>query len=394
MIANTLKGIRVLDFSHVQSGPISAMLLGDMGAEVIKVESFSGDQFRAQLDGANFVNFNRNKRGIALDLKKREGKEVVLKLAKKADVLVENFLPGVMDRLGLGYDAIRKLNPRTIYCSISGYGQEGPYRDRPAFDPIIQAMSGIMDTTGEPGRPPVRIRPGLIDHCAGLYTAFGIAVSLIEREKTGVGKRIEVSLLDVAINPMSPYITQYKRTGELPKRAGSALPAASPYQVFEARDGLIYIAANTDLMWANLCKALKLDDLFCDPRYSTVKGRCQNREDLAKALTQVTHKYGCDELESRLLAERVPCGKVRTIGEVVEDAYIESRQILEEVDHPIMGKIVTVKTPIFFSGELACTQLRAPLIGEHTKEILSELGYGDNEIGQLLTEGVALQYEA
>ncbi|MBI5966820.1 MAG: CoA transferase [Deltaproteobacteria bacterium] len=388
-----LHGVKVVDLSHVQSGPICTMLLGDMGAEVIKVESFAGDQFRLPMEGAHFVNFNRNKRGIALDLKKGEGKEIVLRLAKKADVFVENFLPGALERLGLGYDTIRQLNPRIIYCSISGFGQIGPYRERPAYEPILQAMSGIMDTTGEPDRPPVRIRPAMIDYCTAMNAAFGIAVSLIEREKTGQGQRIDVALLDVAINAMSPYVTQFKRTGELPKRAGSSQPTAAPFQAFETGDGLIYIGAATDEMWQNLCRALGLEDLSRNPRYATRQGRIEHREELAEELNKVTKRYRSQDLESKLLAVDVPCAKIRTIGEIIQEPHVQSRGILEEVDYPIMGKIMTIKTPIFFSGGPPTTRWRAPLLGEHTREVLIELGYSHQEIQDLINRRIAVQYE-
>lgn len=392
-LGGPLDGVKVVDLSHVQSGPICAMVLGDMGAEVIKVESFAGDQFRLPMEGAHFVNFNRNKRGIALDLKKREGKDIVLKLAKKADVFVENFLPGAMDRLGLGYETISQLNPKIIYCSISGFGQTGPYRERPAYEPILQAMSGIMDTTGEPERPPVRIRPAMIDYCTGMNAAFGIVVSLIQREKTGKGQRIDVALLDVAINAMSPYVTQFKRTGELPKREGSAQPTAAPFQAFETCDGLIYIGAGTDEMWRNLCQALGLEELGGNPRYATRQGRIQHRVELAQAVNRVTKEYESQKLENKLLAMDVPCAKIRSIGEIIQEPHVQSRGLLEEADYPTMGKIVTMKTPIFFSGEPTPTRLRAPLLGEHTREVLIELGYSDQEIEDLITKRIVIQYQ-
>ena len=208
-----LQGIKVVDLGHAFAGPTCAVLLGDMGADVIKVEPPTGDHFRHPLGGAPFININRNKRSLALDLKKMEGKEIVLKLASQADVLVENFIPGAMERLGLGYDSVRQLNARIIYCSISGFGQTGPYRERSAYDPIIQAMSGIMDGTGEPDRPPVRMLPAMIDYSAGLNAALGVLASLWGRIWTGKGQRIDISLMDVALTSMHQYVTHYKRTG-------------------------------------------------------------------------------------------------------------------------------------------------------------------------------------
>lgn len=390
---NLLAGIKVLDLSHVQSGPTCTAMLADMGAEVLKIEPFAGDQFRQPMEGANFFNFNRNKRGIALNLKTKEGKEIVLKLAKDADVLVENFVPGAMDRLGLGYEALSRLNPRIVYCSISGFGQSGPYRDRPAYEPILQAMSGIMDSTGEPDRPPVRIRPAMIDYCAGANSAFAIAAALFGREKTGRGQRIDVALLDVAIFSMSPYVTQFKRRGELPERAGSAQPSGGAIQNFETRDGLIYIVAGTDYMWKNLCRALNLPEVGNDPQYATRQQRAERRVKIAEIINNETRKYTSQEMETKLLAADVACGKVRNVGEIVQESHVQARGILEEVDYPTLGKIVVVKTPLFFSGKSAPFRRRAPMLGEHTREVLKELGYGEEKIQDLIKKGVALQYE-
>jgi crotonobetainyl-CoA:carnitine CoA-transferase CaiB-like acyl-CoA transferase len=390
---NPLAGIKVVDLSHVQSGPTCTAMLADMGAEVVKIEPFAGDQFRQPMEGANFFNFNRNKRGIALNLKTKEGKEIVLKLAKEADVLVENFVPGAMDRLGLGYEALSQLNPRIVYCSISGFGQSGPFRDRPAYEPVLQAMSGIMDSTGEPDRPPVRIRPAMVDYCTGANSAFAIAAALFGREKTGRGQRIDVALLDVAIFSMSPYVTQFIRRGELPERAGSAQPSGGAIQNFETHDGLIYIVAGTDHMWKNLCNALNLPEVGNDPQYATRQQRAERRVKISEIINNETRKYTSQELETKLLAADVACGTVRNVGEIVQESHVQARGILEEADYPTIGKIVAVKTPLFFSGKSPLFRRRAPMLGENTKEVLKELGYSDQESQDLIKKGVALQYE-
>jgi crotonobetainyl-CoA:carnitine CoA-transferase CaiB-like acyl-CoA transferase len=388
-----LAGIKVVDFSHVQSGPTCTTMLADMGAEVVKIEPFAGDQFRQPMEGANFYNFNRNKRGIALNLKAKEGKEIAFQLARNADVLVENFLPGAMERLGLGYEAISGLNPRIVYCSISGFGQDGPFRDRPAYEPILQAMSGIMDSTGEPDRPPIRIRPAMIDYCTGANAAFAISAALFGREKTGRGQRIDLALLDVALFSMSPYVTQFKRRGELPERAGSAQPSGGAIQNFETRDGLLYVVAGTDHMWKNLCRALNVEEVGKDPRYATRQQRAEHRVEIGEIINRETRKYSSREIEAKLLAADVACGTVRNIGEIVEEPHVKGRGILEEVDYPDAGKIVAVKTPIFFSGKPAPLRRRAPLLGENTREVLKELGYRDPEIEDLIQKKVALQHE-
>jgi crotonobetainyl-CoA:carnitine CoA-transferase CaiB-like acyl-CoA transferase len=388
-----LKGIKVLDLTHVQSGPTCTVMLADMGAEVIKVEPFDGDQFRTLREGCDFSNYNRGKRALALNLKADAGKKIALQLAKQADVFIENFVPGAVDRLGLGYEALSKLNPGIVYCSISGFGQDGPLRDRPAYDPCLQAMSGIMDCTGEPDRPPARIRPAMIDFCTGVNAAFTIASCLFGREKTGRGQKIDLALLDVAVYAMCSYVTQYKLTGALPGRAGSAQPDSALVQTFETRDGLLYIVAGRDEMWRNLCKVLGRDDLAGDPTLAERKQRNERRLEIAEIINAETRKHPCRELEAKLLAAGVACAKVANIGEIAEEPHVLRRGVLEEANHPTMGRIVTLKTPVLIGGKPAPFKRPAPLIGEHTREILRELGYRDEEITALIKEGVALQSE-
>ena len=252
-----LEKIRVIDFTHAWAGPACSMILGDMGADVIKVEPLSGDFYRVSMDGSLFVSINRNKRAIALNLKTEQGFSIITRMLKQADVLIENFSPGTMDKMDLDYEKVSKLNPSIIYCSISGFGQEGPYRERRGYDPVAQAMSGIMIATGEPGGHPVRILPAMIDYGAGIHAAYGIVTCLLARMESGSGERIDVSLFDVGINQMAPYITHFSRTGEMPTRAGSGHMSWAPYQAFETRDGYVLIAVTTEKMWKQLCEALR-----------------------------------------------------------------------------------------------------------------------------------------
>jgi crotonobetainyl-CoA:carnitine CoA-transferase CaiB-like acyl-CoA transferase len=387
-IQRPLKGVKVIDFSHAWAGPTCTMLLGDAGADTIKVEPTTGDFYRTAMDGAVFINVNRNKRSIALDLKTNEGRHIALKLVERADVLVENFVPGVMDRLGLGYQTISKMNPRIIYCSISGFGQEGPYHKRPSFDPVAQAMSGIMLAIGEPDRPPVRILPPMLDYSAGIHAAYGIIIALLNREQTGKGERIDISLMDIGIVQMGAFVTHYTMTGELPERMGSAHKAWAPYQAFEASDGWVQIAVASDEMWLNLCKVLKLEDLGNDSRYATPQSRRKHRKELAELLTKVTRQYRARELESLLSEAGVPSGQLRNIAEVVADPQVKARDLIDDIEYPGLGKIKVVKNPIFFSGHAPRTQLQAPQLGEHTAAVLAELGYGEAEIQRLEDTGI------
>jgi crotonobetainyl-CoA:carnitine CoA-transferase CaiB-like acyl-CoA transferase len=389
-----LQGIRVADFTQVIAGPACSMLLADMGADVIKIEPLSGDFWRKTVSGSAFLNFNRNKRGMAIDLKNPRGYEVILRLLRLADVVMENFTPGTMDKLNLSYETVSHLNPKIIYCSISGFGQNGPYRERPGYDPVAQAMSGIMINTGEPDRPPVRVLPTMVDYLAGNHTAYAIALALMDREKTGKGKWFDVALLDVAIMQMGQFVTLYTMTGELPVRMGSGYLAAAPYQAFETQDGYILITVTTDEMWKNLCQALKLDYLFRNPRYSTLDGRRQNRPELAAEVTKVTKRYGSRELESILVTANVPCGRLMNIDEVIQDPHVQFRQLMEDIEDPEKGKVKIIKTPIYISGEAPKIRRRTPLLGEHTREILKELGYSQEEIQELLDKGIAHQFQA
>jgi len=389
-----LKGIRVADFTQVIAGPACSMLLADMGADVIKIEPLAGDFWRKTVSGSAFLNFNRNKRGIAINLKTPQGHEAVMKIVAKSDVLIENFTPGTMDKLNLGYERTSQVNPKIIYCSISGFGQDGPYRDRPGYDPVAQAMSGIMLNTGEFDGPPVRVLPTMVDYLAGNHTAYAITLALMDQEKTGQGKRIEVSLLDVAIMQMGQFVALYTMKGELPVRMGSGYLAAAPYQAFETKDGYVFIAVTTDEMWKNLCRALKLDHFLKNPKYANLDGRCQSRPELAADVTKVTKQYGSQELESILVAANVPCGRLMNIDEIIQDPHVQHRNIMADIEDPQKGKVKIIKTPIFVSGKAPEVQRRPPLLGEHTAEVLAEVGYSQEEIRELLEKGVAYALKA
>lgn len=388
-----LQGIKIVDVTHAWAGPTCTVVLADMGADIIKIEPFGGDSFRYMMKGSAFAHANRNKRSISLNLKKEEGQEIVLRLSRNADVFIENYLPGSMDKLGLGYEAIRHLNPSIIYCSISGYGQTGPFRTRPGYDPVMQAISGIMQAMGEPDRQPVRASVPLVDYSAGLHAAIGILASLLKREKTGKGERIDIALLDVALNQMGGHLTLYSGTGDLPKRMGSGHDAFVPYGALPTKDGLILIATTNDQMWQSVCNALGLEGLAKDPKYSTLACRRENRKELLETLGKATQKYESNELESELLAVDVPCGRIQSVGDAMKEPCVQHRQILEDVNDPQMGHVKVVKTPIFLSGKPPQNKMTAPRLGEHTSEVLKELGYSDQEIQALIEKNVALQWK-
>jgi crotonobetainyl-CoA:carnitine CoA-transferase CaiB-like acyl-CoA transferase len=340
------------------------------------------------MGGAVFINVNRNKRGIALNLKKEEGRRIALKLLESADVLVENFVSGVMDRLGLSYKAISRVNPRIIYCSISGFGQKGPYHKRPSFDPVAQAVSGIMLATGEPNRPPVRILPPMIDYSTGIHAAYGIVIALLNREVTGKGERIDISLMDIGIVQMSAYVTHYTMTGELPERMGSAHKEWAPYQAFETSDGWVLIAVASNEMWKNLCKVMGLKELRNDSRYATTESRRKHRKELVESLTKVTRQYRGIELELMLSEAGVPCGQLRDIGEVINDPHVRARRLIDDAEYPGLGEIKMVRTPIFFSGQALKARSQAPQLGEHTDEVLKGLGYSESDIQRFEDSGI------
>lgn len=392
-----LEGIRVLDLSRVLTGPFCSMVLADLGAEVIKVEKpESGDDTRSwgppfiKGESAYFLCINRNKKSITLNLKKERGREILCKLAKKCDILLENFSPGVTKRLGVDYETIYRINPRIIYCSISGFGQTGPYRYRPAYDIVVQGMGGLIGITGESDRPPVRIGVALTDIGAGMYAAIAILSALIAREKTGKGQWIDVSLLDGTISWMTYMAANYFATGKVPKRMGSAHPNIVPYQCFETSDGkYITLAVGNDRIWKNFCKALGLENLAEDQKFATNPRRVENRNELIHKLVKTFLTKTRDEWLKILIDKEVPCGPVYTMDEIFLDPQVLHRNMLVEIEHQKAGKIKQIGIPIKFSETPGRIRTPPPSLGQHNNEILrSLLKYSENEINQLEKEGV------
>ena len=395
--ALSLDGIRVIDLSRVIAGPWCGALLADLGADVIKVEDTGpGDESRTwppHKDGeaAAYLLFNRNKRGIALDLKTPEAVEVVKRLVKDADVVIENFRTGTMESFGLGYDVLAQINPRLIYCSVSAFGRTGPRKDSPGYEALMQAFSGIMSITGEPGGQPVRAGVSFLDLTTGILCALGVSNAIIQREKTGLGQRVDASLLETAVSLLAFHAEGYLLTGALPRALGSGHPSLSPYRNFKCGDGQwIFIAAANDRFWQKLAKALGLTDLAADPRFEKNQGRVANRAELEGILEKTIGGLDREPLLKRLEEADVPATPVNTVDQVMNDPQTAERGIVQRVMHPTLGEIPVVGTPLHFSRMSPGVRTAAPLRGEHTDTVLADLGYSADEIKSLRAKKAAL----
>lgn len=385
-MSRSLKGMTVLDLSHALSGPFGTMLLAELGADIIKVEPPGGDHFRPSNGGATFAVVNRNKRGITMDLKHPDSAQVMERLIDRADILVENFTPGTAARLGYGYEAVSARNPAIIYASISGFGQDGPYRDLRGYDAVAQAMSGIMASTGEPDRAPVRVGPSMIDMGTGMYVVIGVLDALRTRDATGQGAYLDFNLLESALSWMSQGIARYSQTGVVPPRTGSALATFSPYQVFNGRDGQIFIGASTQRFWLKVCDALGLQELVDDPSFVDVKARVENRAALTERIETALAEASVEDILTRLRAAQVPCAPVLAVDGVVADPHVAARGVLCSAIDPTIGEILQTRMPI---GDGAAPR-PAPTLGEHGEEILTELGFEEAEVTALFESAAVL----
>jgi len=377
-----LDGVRVVDLTQVMAGPFCTMLLADLGADVIKVEPPTGDLSRSMGgrrlrmkgdDHAPFFALNRNKRSVVLDLKRSSDRDWLLALLADADVLVESYRPAVADRLGIGYATVSGLNERLVYASISGFGQSGPWADRPGFDLVAQGMSGVMSVTGSSEGKPVKCGIPISDLAAGLYAANGIQAALLARTRTGRGQRVETSLFEAALGLSVWEATEYWATGEPPRPLGSAHRLSAPYQAFRARDGFLTIAALTTPHWERLCKVIDRSELVADKRYATNAERLANLDGLVQEIERALAKRTVDDWVTRLLAEGVPCGPILDYAQVFDAPHTAARQMVKVMDHPIEGPVRTLGIPIKLSDTPASVRRAPPLLGEHTAAILSAL---------------------
>jgi formyl-CoA transferase len=387
-------GMRVLDVSQVMAGPFCSMLLGDLGADVIKVEPpDGGDQARHAMgfklkgdDSLGFLNMNRNKRSLTLDLKTEAGRRVFYRLAETADVIVENYRPGVMKKLGIDYETIRKINPRLIYASISGFGQTGPWADRPGFDLMAQAASGVMSITGHPDSPPAKSGVPVADIGCSLFSLYAILAAYIGRQKTGEGQHIDASLFEAGIAFAIWDISEYWGTGRIPQRIGTANRMAAPYQAVRAKDGFLVLGANNDRLWRRLLEAIDRPDLLDHPDYRTNSDRLARRDALIAELETTFVTKERSHWVDTLLGVGVPAGPISDYSEVFESPQAKARDARITIEHPIEGAVPNIGFPVKLSGTPQRVRRHPPLLGEHNAEIFAELGVAEDE-ARLATGG-------
>ena len=393
--AMPLAGIRVLDLGRHLAGPTCAMWLGDLGADVIKIEDPQhGEDGRASGppffhgESAFFLSANRNKRSLALDIKDPAGQEIFRRLARTADVVVENFRPGVMDALGIGYAAVAQENPRVIYCSLSGYGADGPEAGRPGLDQIIQGMSGLMSITGFAGGEPVRVGIPIADLLAGLFGAYGVLAALQARERTGRGQVVTTSLLESMVGMLGFQAVRYLNGGGVPPPAGNHHPINAPYGVYRTRDGYIILGATGEKRWRQFCKLLGAPEWVDDPRFATNGDRFSHREELTRLIEERLQAHTSEEWEQILNEHGIPCGPIYRMDQALEHPQVRHRQMVVELPHPRLGTVRLLGLPVKLSATPGAIRRAPPLLGEHTDEVLREIGLSEADLARLRANGV------
>jgi crotonobetainyl-CoA:carnitine CoA-transferase CaiB-like acyl-CoA transferase len=390
-----LAGIRVLDLTRVLAGPFCAMMLGDMGAEVIKVEEpGKGDDTRSwppfvEGESTYFMSVNRNKQSVTLNLKAPEGRKIFQALARKSDVLLENFRPGTMEKLGFGYKALAKLNPRLVYCSVSGFGESGPEAHRAGYDLIIQAESGVMDLTGFSDGPPVKVGNSVGDLVAGMSAAHGVVLALLARTRTRRGQKVEISMLDVMASLLTYQAGIYFGTGQRPTRRGNAHPSIVPYEVFRAADAFVVLGVANNSLWIKCCGALGRPDLAQDPRFDTESKRVQNRATLVPLLNEILGKRAASEWVEQFEEVGIPAGLIKSVAEVCESEHLKARGMIVTLPHPRAGKVTAMGVPVRLHTTPGKAATAPPVIGQHTDAVLRRLvGLGKPAVAKLRAQGV------
>lgn len=389
-----LDGLRVIDLTRVLAGPFCTMLLADMGADVIKIENpDGGDDSRAfgpykQGLSAYYMGLNRSKRSVTLNLKNEKAKEMLKSLVRDADVVVENFKPGTMNKLGLGYEVLREVNPKIIYAASSGFGQTGPYSPRAAYDLIIQGMSGFMSITGFDADNPVKAGSSIADIFAGVFTAIGILAALEHRRKTGAGQMVDVAMLDCMVATLENALATFDCTGKSPEPIGNVHRSIAPFASFRTADGQVNVCAGNDDLWRRFCEAIGMENYVSDPRFANNKVRVANFGELAPLINERMERKTTAEWTAILDAVKVPCGPIMNLQQVADDPHIQARDMIVELMHPVVGKLLVPGVPIKFSETPASISCAAPALGEHNEEVFAELlGMSGAEIAELKEKG-------
>lgn len=391
----SLENLVVLDLTRVLAGPYASMMLADFGANVIKIEAPKvGDDSRAfgpfvGKESAYFMSLNRGKRSMTLNLKDPKAKEIFKDLVKKADVVLENYRPGTMEKLGLGYDVLKEINPKIIYTACSGFGHTGPYSAKPAYDVIVQGMGGIMSITGQENGEPTRVGASVGDVTAGLFATIGTMMALYTREVTGIGQKVDVAMLDCQVAILENAIARYVTSGVAPQPIGNRHPSITPFEAFKAKDGYIIIAVGNDRLWASFCDLIGKPEMIEDERFLTNPARTKNQKALKDILDTVFPAKTVDEWIAALDEAGIPCGPINTIDRVMNNVQVQARDMIVETNHPVAGKVKMAGVPIKMSETPGSVETAAPMLGQHTEEILSEmLGLSADQVAELKKQNV------
>ena len=395
-MSGPLEGIRVVDLTRILAGPYCTMMLGDMGAEIIKIENpDGGDDTRSWgppfLNGVStyFISINRNKKSLTLNLKDERGKELLRDLIRKSDIMVENFRPGTLDKLGFSWEEIHRLNPAMIFASLSGFGQTGPRKSEPGFDVVIQGEGGLMSITGEPDGPPNKVGASVADITAGMLAAQGILLSLYHREKTGVGQMVDVGMLDGQVALLTYHANGYFATGKIPPRRGNKHPSITPYETYSCKDGYFNLGVGNDSLWRRFCDAMGLGEIKEDPKFAVNKDRVDNRLELQEILDAIFAEKTVEETLDGLRGAGVPCGPINNLAQVLSEPQVLAREMVVDVDVPVAGPTKVTGVPIKLSETPGSVRTPPPTLGQHTEEVLeSVLGMDEAQRNALRQEGV------